>query len=315
MLDNKDRPIVSVIVPYHNSEDFISECIESVLAQTYQNWELILVDDHSVDSSNEICKRYVTNDRRIMTIATEKPGVSAARNAGIDRANGQYIMFVDSDDCVEPKSLESLLDGMSRHSMTVGSYRKMTKSKVIEESILGEDCLSRDGFITALFNSRKVYVGYCWGKLFDLGLIEEKQIRFNTELAYNEDRLFVLQYSMAVDRVIYHENVVYNYRQHDNSVMYNAAKNVEKLSVSIRNEILSADYIREELGTSYPEAAAWLDYNLLKKGYIWKKKLKGRKKVCNEVDALVIGLRKKVWTDKRIDLLSRLKLIKSVLSA
>ena len=108
MCRQKDA-LISVIVPVYNVEKYINRCIESVLAQTYRNFELILVDDGSPDNCGAICDDYASKDRRIRVIHKENGGVSSARNAGLDSAGGDYILFVDSDDYITPEHIELLI--------------------------------------------------------------------------------------------------------------------------------------------------------------------------------------------------------------
>ena len=100
---------VDVIVPVYNTEKYLPKCIESILAQTYKNIELILVDDGSLDDSGRICDEYAAQDSRIQVIHKENGGVSKARNSGIDKAKGEWLLFVDSDDWVEEKYVETFL--------------------------------------------------------------------------------------------------------------------------------------------------------------------------------------------------------------
>ena len=93
------RPIISIIVPVYNTEKYLDQCIQSVLAQTYTNWELLLIDDGSTDSSGAICDKYAAEDNRIRVFHKENGGVSSARNLGLDNAQGEWISFVDADDC------------------------------------------------------------------------------------------------------------------------------------------------------------------------------------------------------------------------
>ena len=104
------QPKVSIIVPIYNVEKYIHKCIDSILSQTFTDFELILVDDGSPDKCGEICEQYALKDNRIKVVHKENGGLSDARNAGIDVASGKYIYFIDSDDWISPNSIISLLN-------------------------------------------------------------------------------------------------------------------------------------------------------------------------------------------------------------
>ena len=122
-------PAVSIIVPVYNTERFLNRCIDSVLAQTYSDWELLLVDDGSTDSSGSICDEYATQDSRIRVFHKENGGVSSARNLGLDYARGEWITFVDSDDYIAPDMIEKLYETQKRNNadITVCGYRWVDK--------------------------------------------------------------------------------------------------------------------------------------------------------------------------------------------
>ena len=103
---NKDR--ISIIIPVYNAEEYLDRCLESVLEQSFTSFEVILVDDGSTDSSPLICDRYSATDPRFRTVHKENGGVSSARNAGMDLAKGEYLMFLDSDDALLPDALERI---------------------------------------------------------------------------------------------------------------------------------------------------------------------------------------------------------------
>ena len=111
--------LISVIVPVYNVESYIAECIESIQNQTYMNLEIILVNDGSTDASGDICDKYAAYDERIQVIHKENAGVSAARNTGIEAANGDYIGFVDSDDYIAPTMYEDMLKLMAEHDLDI----------------------------------------------------------------------------------------------------------------------------------------------------------------------------------------------------
>ena len=129
--------LVSIIVPVYNVEQYLRRCIESILSQTYHNFELILVDDGSTDSSGAICDEYALADERIHVIHKPNGGVSSARNAGIDTAKGEYILFVDSDDRVEPQHISNMIPSADEDLVRAG-FKRMKNSIIISNFMLKE---------------------------------------------------------------------------------------------------------------------------------------------------------------------------------
>ena len=115
-----DKPLISIIVPVYKVEPFLRRCIDSILAQTYTNLEIILVDDGSPDNCGLICDEYAAKDSRIKVIHKENGGVSIARNCGLDSSNGDYIVFIDSDDFVAKKHIENLFYCANIFSADIG---------------------------------------------------------------------------------------------------------------------------------------------------------------------------------------------------
>ena len=149
-----DRKRISVIVPVYNVEKYLARCMDSILAQTYEDLEVILVNDGSQDGSGAICDGYAARDSRVRVIHKENGGLSSARNAGIDGAEGEYITFVDSDDWIEPQSYAWMMDAMRRHDVKLvcaGRYdvdggtgdRTMGLCPQREEVISGEELAGR----------------------------------------------------------------------------------------------------------------------------------------------------------------------------
>ena len=116
-------PVISIIIPVYNSERYIHRCIDSILRQTYQDYELILVDDGSTDRSGEICKSYANEDNRIIVIYQKNAGVSSARNAGLAIAKGKYITFCDSDDELLPDYLAVMINEPEEAELVIAGYR------------------------------------------------------------------------------------------------------------------------------------------------------------------------------------------------
>lgn len=168
---------ISVIVPVYNVEDYLPKCLDSILAQTYQNLEIILVDDGSPDRSGEICDQYAERDSRVAVIHKANGGVCAARNVGLDAATGEMIGFVDSDDWIEPDMYEVLLEKMQEHGADiVQSGMESDGSKSVEE------CLRR---LVCMDNIE------VWRNLYRSEVIGS--VRFSERLRSSEDLLFNYQ--------------------------------------------------------------------------------------------------------------------------
>lgn len=123
------EPLVSVIVPIYNVENYVNQCVVSILNQTYKSLEIILVDDGSTDESGEICDHFSESDKRVITIHKENGGLSDARNAGLKRAGGKYVMFVDGDDSLHPLAIETLYNNMIRHKARISGGVAQQKRK------------------------------------------------------------------------------------------------------------------------------------------------------------------------------------------
>ena len=139
-------PLISVIIPVYNVEKYLHRCLDSVIAQTYQNIEIICVDDGSIDESGRICNQYAVRDARIKVIHQENQGLSAARNRGLDAAEGEYIAFVDSDDYILEDMYKKMLDKLLNYNVDLcvcqwqyefSDGRQVVKRKNIDPTIYG----------------------------------------------------------------------------------------------------------------------------------------------------------------------------------
>ena len=116
---DKEQPLISVIVPVYNVEKYLKKCVDSITSQTYKNLEIFLVDDGSTDSSGQICNEFEKNDARIKVIHKKNGGLSDARNAGLDRAKGQYYAFIDSDDYIQDNTIEIMLNAIKKNKSEI----------------------------------------------------------------------------------------------------------------------------------------------------------------------------------------------------
>ena len=172
--------LVSIIVPVYNVQKYINKCIESMLRQTYTNIEIVLVDDGSTDNSGMICDKYALDDDRIVVIHKENGGQSDARNAGIDKSTGEYICFVDGDDCIEENMIELLYENLVNRNadISICNYhsryeRDGSKSK---EITVKDVVWSRVDFWNNYYNENQYYCVVLWNKMFRKKLFEN--VRF-----------------------------------------------------------------------------------------------------------------------------------------
>lgn len=186
-----NSPEVSVIVPVYNTEKHLNRCVESIVSQTYSNWELILVDDGSRDKSGKICDEYADSDERIRTVHKQNGGVSSARNCGIEHAKGRYITFVDADDYIYESFLEEMLSKASADLIICG-FDNSGDDKFSPENI-DVDLHSEPGAVYNLVNL-PYYLDTPWCKLFRKDVINTNNVRFNQNMKLSEDTLFSYQY-------------------------------------------------------------------------------------------------------------------------
>ncbi len=243
---------VSVVVPAYNVENYIEQCALSVLNQSYPCCELIIIDDGSTDGTPQILDKLADRNDCIRVIHKENAGVSAARNTGIDMANGEYIVFVDGDDYLAPDFIEYMV-GMAKKtgsefclSQNCFTHKNECKTEMEELDVLN----SADA--TALLLSPIVIVG-CWNKMFSRQLLINEQIRFATDLFYGEGLHFITTVAQRANCVAVGNQKVYYYRRNNAlsattkfriESVYNGEKSIDR----IENELtVSGDNVRDML--------------------------------------------------------------------
>ena len=220
--------MISIIVPIYNVEEYLGPCIESILNSTYRDFELILVDDGSTDNSGRICDEYAAKDSRIKVIHQENQWVSAARNAGLAVAKGEYISFVDGDDAVHPKMLEVLHDAINS-----GDYDySMVHWRYNDDSATVEDADFLDKPATRIINQNELMMGLCdlgvatreynvvWNKLYKHSLI--KGLSFKDLFA--QDLEWLVRVCLVAKQGIFVDLPLYNYTVRQGSLMRSKLK-------------------------------------------------------------------------------------------
>ena len=221
-MDNK--PLISVIIPMFNVEKYIERCIQSLCKQTYENIEIILINDGSQDKTETICLNYLS-DNRIRLFSKENGGVSKARNFGLIKAHGEYIAFVDADDFVETHYIEFLYSGFINKNVDLVccSYYKeyeINECNKIEFSF-EKRIFSKEKAINALY-TEKAFQGYLWNKLFKKEIIDKYNIKFDERVKIWEDMLFCLEYLNQIKTAFCINKLLYHYIIRENSAMGNS---------------------------------------------------------------------------------------------
>lgn len=251
--------LISVIVPIYKVEKYLSKCIDSILNQTFTDFELILVDDGSPDNCGKMCDEYAEKDNRIHVIHKENGGLSDARNAGLDYATGQYIVFVDSDDFIEVDLLEKAYntikngyDIVSYGFNVVGENEIITSSNHSEagKEIRFEKQADYLNFILKIFMNYGV--GWeAWSRIYRRDIIEKYELRFeDNSRIFAEDMYFNLCYLVHVKTMYAIKEKPYNYLLRDDSIM---GQDIKKSNLNRFNELAKAVF---NYYSKYPD----LDY-------------------------------------------------------
>ena len=204
---------VSVIVPVYNAGGVVSRCVDSILAQSYTDFEVLLVNDGSTDNSGAICDNYAQQDGRVKVIHQENSGVSAARNAGLKAAQGEWVTFVDSDDMVLDCFLEALVEAASRSAqvdLAYCGYAIVERSTSIK-TYRSATYIEKEQLHDALSSTKLLYRCSPWAKLFRRSIITDNGLQFDTNLTISEDRLFLYQYLIHIRGVAVTSTVGYLY--------------------------------------------------------------------------------------------------------
>ena len=234
-------PSVSIIIPVYKAEQWLRRCVDSILAQTMTDFEVLLINDGSPDKSGEICDEYATRDSRIRVFHKENGGVSSARNLGLDNAQGKWITFVDSDDSVGIRFLENFFEAdNSKIDLVVSGLRKIQGG--IETSCISfkdSEFRLRLG-LKILFDDLNILeYGFIGGKLFRTNIAKENKIYFDEQISYSEDLLFVLNYLLHAEVVRFLSSCDYEYQLESSvlSTRYNSFESEHKLFIELFNLI------------------------------------------------------------------------------
>lgn len=231
--------MISIIVPVYKTEKLLPQCIDSIISQTYQNFELILVDDGSPDNCPKICDNYANRDKRIIVIHQNNLGNNSARLNGLKIASGEYVMFVDSDDTLIENSIELLIHHIEKgYDIVRGrNYiirKQSTSSKIIEDRKIKNGIIeSREAYIKAILYGD--LAPYLWGAIYKRSLFTEDMFHKTITFPRSEDWMIHIMIGKKISKVLCIKDVIYNYLINDNSIMqtkifsYNYVKRMQNV--------------------------------------------------------------------------------------
>lgn len=294
----KNKPMISVIVPVYNVEKYIKKGIESLLAQSYQNIEIILVDDGSPDNSSAILDQYAKKDNRIKVLHQKNQGVSTARNNGIKISNGEYILFVDGDDYVRKDYVEYFYKLISKESaeMAVNYDLFSALNSIHRHHEMGE-VKSPEQIIEDIYLG-KMNVAV-WNKIYKKSFLENNNIRFDSKIWYGEGMLFNIECLSSTKKIAVGSRKVYYQVYNQNSAM--RSFNMESNLCGIRSLELQKKYLDKK---NKKLIRAW-EYHLrcfnrsILTGII---KTKSKKKYYLQYKECIRGLRRRVFLPFQVDI-------------
>lgn len=270
----KQNKLISIIVPVYNVSEYLSNCIDSIIKQTYQNLQIILVDDGSTDESSKICDDYNKIDSRIIVIHKENGGLSSARNVGLSYATGDYIGFVDSDDMIDIRMYETLYNLCEENKVLLACARfdyinPENKTPLPNDTDEIEKISSMD-MIKLLLNTSKAEKRFAtisvWDRLYHKSIIEN--LRFPEGKCY-EDIVYSIKAIINAKECVYINKSLYHYRVREGSITYKDSQYNEKwLTDKLPLENERVEYLKKagysELATLF-QVSSYLDlYKLLK---------------------------------------------------
>jgi len=286
---------VSIIVPVYNVESSLERCVDSIINQTYQNWELWLIDDGSRDASGKICDSFSLSDARIRSIHKKNAGVSAARNTGLENVQGEYVLFVDSDDYLELNTLELAMNEVERSgadAVLFGFYYHFKEEdRVVENKGNRAFVGKNEEFVSEVFGEmfRKELLNPPWNKLIKKEMLLQNGIRFVSEYSICEDMIFTIGVLGACDKIAFLDLPLYHYvyKKEDNLVNKFHGNYFEALSFYVEKVMeylskynASAELVAE-LGTFYVnQAVAYLKKIYAASGYQKEKKYAEMRRIC-----------------------------------
>ena len=223
-MEYKDK--VSVVLPIYNVEKYLKKSVQSVQNQTYRNLEIILVDDGSKDSSGRICDELSKEDSRIQVVHKNNGGLASARNSGYEVATGEYVMYIDSDDCVKEDTVKKCVDAIERDKsdVVIFGYEKVSEDgNILEVCSWDNKIYSHNEMTEHLYRAIcEMSFGYAWNKLYRKSILDKSGVLGDAKVIDREDLIYNMELVKYWNKITYIDYVGYEYLQRSTSLLHNS---------------------------------------------------------------------------------------------
>lgn len=245
------EPLISIIVPVYNTGSLINKCLDSVIEQTYKNWNCIIVDDGSTDGTGQLCDEYAEKDSRLQVYHIDNCGSGMAKNYGIRKSNAEFIAFLDSDDWIDREYLSFLasrvtnnIDMIMCHAVFEYTASSVEVLKVSPDLIESSKREKRDyilssinrGYAKNILKEEQGFLNTVWGKIYRTDVIRKNNIEFSG-LALNEDNIFNLYFFQAARGFEIHNRILYHYRMRETSAVHSFRENYKDVYIDYLNQV------------------------------------------------------------------------------
>jgi len=252
------QKLISVVVPFFNGMNFLERSLQSLESQTDRDFEVVLVDDGSVDGSGEWATGWVEKHPKFHLVRQTNQGVSSARNLGLSKARGSWVLFVDADDTVEPDFVAAMREAGNQNDLAVCAYETVglgeTRAYILSNgSEIDMDLVYEHTLCTAQLN------GGCCNKLFRMEVIREHGLHFNTSLSVGEDMVFLADYFQHCRTVAYVDRVLYHYTVNSHSLTQSAIS-LRQVSARDASVLMAMDGLVELLQKQSPKVRGYGDF-------------------------------------------------------
>ncbi|SKB81267.1 Glycosyltransferase involved in cell wall bisynthesis [Soonwooa buanensis] len=274
--------LISIIIPIYKVETYLRDCLVSIQRQRFSNFEVLLINDGSPDNSEEICLDFVKNDYRYKYFYKENEGVSSARNFGIEKATGKWVVFIDSDDTVEESYLKDFVDNFKASNyLLVQDINRITSSGAISNFLNYNDEEINLNDFSKILSNEKYLDGHPVNKFFDLSIIKKNSLSFDEKLTIREDRVFFYKYLEKINTIKFLKTSNYNYFYREGSAVSKKHSFVSyKTYLEYYKKFLTTFFISQNINLEnsfinkdYNHILVTSIYRLYKENYSYSKRL------------------------------------------